>query len=157
MIQICPSSDWRLSLLVSKQRTDSDAKPERNRKKTKGEPLALLDFHSSYRTNSLFLLFNAERISEVVALHIRTSAGRVRLESAGGIRSNGATRRPHSHHASHQDLQKNNTYYIIRVSMSYSSNQSWSQIGALHQCCNYHWELVNGRNEKVNQWLSYSG
>lgn len=109
LFQIFPSLDSRLSLFANQQRTDSSAKPERNRKKTKCGPLALLVFHSSYRTNSLFWLYNTERSLKVVKFHIRTSAGRIRLQSAGGIWSTVATQQPRSHHASHQDLQQNNT------------------------------------------------
>lgn len=95
---------WR----ANREQTPLQSQKEK-RKLTKGEPLALLDFHSSNRTNSLFVLFNVERRLKVVTFHIRTSAGRLRLQSAGDIRSNGATLQRHSHHASHQDLEENNT------------------------------------------------
>lgn len=90
------SLPWIDSLLVNRQRTDSDAKPERNkRKRKKGGPLALLGFLSSYKTNSLLLLFNIERSLKVVRFHIRISAGWVWSQSAGDIWSNGETQQPH--------------------------------------------------------------
>lgn len=85
--------------------TNKEQTPEQNRKKTRGRWLALLGFHSSSRTNCLFLLFNAEWSLGVVMFHIRTSACGVRSQSAEGIQNNGETRQLHSHHALHQDLQ----------------------------------------------------
>lgn len=70
-------------------------KARKKQKKTKGGPLALLGFLSSYKTNSLLLLFNIERSLKVVRFHIRISAGWVWSQSAGDIWSNGETQQPH--------------------------------------------------------------
>lgn len=88
---------------------------KRKRKKKKGQQLPLLGFLSSYETKSLFLLFNAERNSEVVAFHIRTSAGRARIPSAPGMQRNGATQPPRSHRASHRDLQEEKKQAVIKA------------------------------------------
>lgn len=139
---------------VDREQTPLQSQKEKKQKITKGEPLALLNFH---RTNSLFLLFNAERSMEVVAFHIRTSAGGVRLQSAGDIRNSGATRPPHSHRALHQDLEENDTTLtpVTRVSMSTGHSLVWqwtvinwgsdvhvayflSSTHAVHLSCNCH-------------------
>lgn len=107
--QIDASHSWQ-------QRTDFNAKPER---KLRGE-LVLLDFRYSYRTNSLFLLFNAERSLKVVTFHIRTSAGRVGSPPPGGIRSSEAVRPPRWHRASHRDLREDDAQgtTVIRASVA---------------------------------------
>lgn len=71
---------WR----ANREQTQIQSQKEQ-RKRTKGEPLAVLDFHSSNRTNSLFLLFSVEWNLKVVTFHIRTSAGGVSLQSAGDM------------------------------------------------------------------------
>lgn len=108
-----PTPHWHLSSLVGP--TEYTPRRKARKKKKKCEPLAFLDFHSSYRTNSLWLLFNADRSLRVVIFHISTWAGTIGLQSAGGIRSNGATQLPGWHHALRQDLQSNNEHTPLKT------------------------------------------
>lgn len=123
---------------------------KRKRRKTKGELLALLTFHSSHWTDSLFLLLNAERSLKAVTFPIRTSAGRVRFQSAGGTRRNGATQRPRSHHAWHRALQEKNTILtpspaLACLTVQISINSYWLEFK-----CSRGWDLLLSQpNESI--------